>query len=193
MNGKFQSGRLSKIEIVQSNGSIITHTSKHGIEHGCANQAAKKYSQTKDTPPMTKPLLSHLGYLAESVEAQQILHGSYDPPPELDPYAKQFMEDFRMPEIVKHNRIPADIPAAEHTQFWKGMDKRKGCKPSDLSHAHYKVTSQDPLLAQFDASLQQLLYQHGFAPNGWVKMTAVQLQKHLNLILTHKVRTIVLV
>jgi hypothetical protein len=192
MNRKFQSGGLSKIEIVQDDGSITTHTSKHGIERGCANQTVEKYSQTHDTPPMTEPLLSHLGYLAETAEAQQILNGTYQPPPDLDPYAKKFLDELRMPDIVKKNRIPADIPTQEHTQFWKGMDERKGCEPSDLSHAHYKVASRDPLLAEFDASLRQLPYQHGFAPKGWVKMTAVQLRKKLDLILVHKLRTIVL-
>jgi hypothetical protein len=34
---------------------------------------------------MTEPLLSHLGYLAESAKAQQILDGSYKPPIDLDP------------------------------------------------------------------------------------------------------------
>jgi hypothetical protein len=192
MNGKFQSGGLSKIEIVQDDGSIITHTSKHGIKRGCANQTVKNYSQTQDTPPMTEPLLLHIGYLAETAKAQQILDGTYQPPPDLDPHAKKFLDELRMPTIVKKNRIPADIPTAEHTQFWKGMDKRKGCEPSNLSHAHYKVATKDPLLAQFDASLRQLPYQHGFAPKGWVKMTAVQLRKKLDLILVHKLRTIVL-
>jgi hypothetical protein len=169
INGKFQSGGLSKIEITQPDGSVITHTSKQGIEQGCADQTAEKYSQTKDTPPMTEPLLSHLGYLAETPEAQQILDGSYDPPANLDPYAKKFLEELRMPQKVKHNRIPAEIPTKEHQQFWRRMDARKGCEPSDLSHTHYKVASGDPLLAQFDASLRQLPYQHGFAPKGWVK------------------------
>jgi hypothetical protein len=146
-------GGLSKIEIVQSDGSIITHTSKHGIKCGCANQTVEKYSQTENTLPMTEPLLSHLGYLTETAEARQILNGSYNPPTDLDPYAKKFLEELRMPEVLKRNRIPANIPTAKHTQFWKGMDKRKGSEPSDLSHAHYKVAACHVLLAQFDASL----------------------------------------
>jgi hypothetical protein len=32
MTGKLQGGGLSKIEILQPNGSITTHTSKQGIE-----------------------------------------------------------------------------------------------------------------------------------------------------------------
>jgi hypothetical protein len=38
MNGKFQSSGLSTIKIIQDNGSIVTHTSKQGIEKGCAVQ-----------------------------------------------------------------------------------------------------------------------------------------------------------
>jgi hypothetical protein len=41
-----------------------------------------------------------------------------------------------MPDVVKQNRISADIPTEEHQQFWKGMDEQKGCEPSDLSHSH---------------------------------------------------------
>jgi hypothetical protein len=50
INGKFQSGGLSKIEIVRPDGSIVTHTSKKGIEQGCADQTAAKYSQKKTHP-----------------------------------------------------------------------------------------------------------------------------------------------
>jgi hypothetical protein len=141
---------------------------------------------------MTEPLLSHLGYLAETPEAQHILDGTYEAPPNLDPYTKKFLEELRMPNKVRLRRIPSDITTEDHQKFWRGMDPRKGCEPSDLNHAHYKVASKEPLLAQFDASLRQLPYKHGFAPDGWVKMTAVQLRKKLDLILVHKLRTIVL-
>lgn len=94
MNGKFQSGNLSKIKILQADGSITTHTSKHNIEQGGIAQTKVKYSQTEDTPPMTEPLLSHLRYLTENPEAKQILTGSYNPPTNLDPYAKNYWRNY---------------------------------------------------------------------------------------------------
>jgi hypothetical protein len=52
---------------------------------------------------MTKPLLSHLSFLAETPNPLQILDGSYNPLPTLDPYAKKLLEELRMPEIIKNS------------------------------------------------------------------------------------------
>jgi hypothetical protein len=131
MNGKFQSSGLSKIEKnFQEDGVVITHTSKQGIEIACANQNINKYSQTEDTPPMTEPLLSNIGYLAETPEAQQILDGTYDPPNNLDPYAKKLLEELQMPKAVKTNRISTDISTDFQLPIPKMRDKFNDCLSS---------------------------------------------------------------
>lgn len=38
-------------------------------------ETTTQFHLTEDTPPMQEPLLSDLGYLSDTVEAQQILAG----------------------------------------------------------------------------------------------------------------------
>jgi hypothetical protein len=42
-----------------------------------------RFCLTKNTPPMTEPLLSELGYLSNTEAARQILGGTYVCPPTL--------------------------------------------------------------------------------------------------------------
>jgi hypothetical protein len=98
MNGKFKSSGLTRIEIPPTDGSVITCVTKDAIKDGCINETQLKYSQTSQTPPMTAPLLQDIGYLANTPQAQQILDGTYQPPPSTDPFAVKFLEELRMPK-----------------------------------------------------------------------------------------------
>jgi hypothetical protein len=47
------------------------------MEEACIEENISRFSQTHDTPPMMEPLLSNLGFLADTQEAQEILDGTY--------------------------------------------------------------------------------------------------------------------
>jgi hypothetical protein len=93
MNKKFQTSGLSRIEIPQPDGSVKTCVTKEAIEDGCTDKTFLKYSQTKKTPPMTSPLLDNIGFLADTIQAQQILDGTYKPSSETDPYMKKNLNE----------------------------------------------------------------------------------------------------
>jgi hypothetical protein len=93
MNQKFKTSGLSHIDIPQADGSVHTCVTKLAIENGCIDETWLKYSQTNQTPPMTQPLQQDLGYLASTPQAQQILDGTYEPPPGTDPYAVKLLQE----------------------------------------------------------------------------------------------------
>jgi hypothetical protein len=113
---------------------------------------------------MMQPLLQDLGYLANTPQAQQILDGTYHPPPGTDPYMVKFLDKLRMPERVHAKLVPATVSTQEHQIFWNKMGEAKGSEKTELSNAHYKAAAQDDKLAAVDTSLRQMPYRHGFAP-----------------------------
>ena len=53
---------------------------------------------------MTEPLLTDLGYLADTQAAQMILDGTYQPPPGTDYYATLLINELRMPDAIYSER-----------------------------------------------------------------------------------------
>ena len=54
-------------------------------------------------------------------------------------------------------------------------------EPTGLSFNHYKATSQDPLLADFDATMRNILYAKGFTLKMWKNITDVEILKKANV------------
>jgi hypothetical protein len=68
-------------------------TDKTEMEEACISENIARFCQSEDTPPMMEPLVSDLGYLADTQTAQEILDGTYEPPADLDPYTKLFLRE----------------------------------------------------------------------------------------------------
>jgi hypothetical protein len=66
-------------------------TDKRSMEDACIAENTAQFSQAESTPPMTEPLVTDLGYLAETEAAQRILDGTYDIPADLDTYAAKLI------------------------------------------------------------------------------------------------------
>lgn len=61
---------------------------------------ASRFRQTETSPPMPSPLMDDLGFLAKTDMAEQVLDGTYDPPPEVNIYARELLMEMRRPEKV---------------------------------------------------------------------------------------------
>ena len=79
MNG----GAISRIEVETVDG-IEEMTSQQDVENHTMNMCSARFCLTENTPPMTEPLRSELGFLGTTAAAQQILAGTYEPPPGVD-------------------------------------------------------------------------------------------------------------
>ncbi len=106
---------------------------------------------------MMEPTVSELGYLAETLEADQILQGCYDPPEGTDKDMIELLEGLRMPQTIRegikeHGFISTEISESENKQGWK---KRKlaSAEPSGLSMDHYAVGCEDKILNSIDTFL----------------------------------------
>jgi hypothetical protein len=138
-------------------------TDKLSMEDACIPENTARFSQAESTPPMTEPLVTDLGYLADTEAAQRILDGTYDIPADLDTYAAKFIHELRMPESIWNSPLVSSrVETLDHTKGWAKHKETISADPDGLTFSHYKAGATDDLIAQFDATLRSLPCQHGF-------------------------------
>jgi hypothetical protein len=98
-----------------------------------------------------------------------------------------------MPDAIRiHPFTTSRVTTEDHTQGWSKQKESISADPDGLSFSHYKAGISDDLIAQFDATLRSLPYQHGFTPAAWLPMTDVEILKKAGVFDVEKMRTILL-
>ena len=69
---------------------------------------------------MTEPLLDIFGYLANPKAAQQVIDGTFIPPPGTNEYVIEFLTALKKPDSIKEREeISLIVTAAENKEGWK--------------------------------------------------------------------------
>jgi hypothetical protein len=174
-------------------GVRIECTKKSGMEEACILENMTRFSQAESTPPMTKPLVSELGYLADTDAAERILQDDYRIPDELDPYAALLIRELRMPDSIHQQPfVTSHVTTEDHIQGWQKQKESVSANPDGLSFSHYKAGITEDLIAQFDTTLRSLPHQYGFTPEAWLPMTDVEILKKAGVYDVKKMRIILL-
>jgi hypothetical protein len=194
MRGRLGNSRVTKLWYTDPDGNRVQCSTQSTMEDACFHENENRFSQTESTPPMQEPTLSHLGFLADTPEANQILGGCYEAPPGTDKYMVELLSAMRIPQSVldgikEHGHIKATISELENKQGWT---KRKlaSAEPSGLTMDHYAVGAEDPLLNKIDTLLRQLPYQFGFSPEAWQTITDIEILKKAEVYEVELMRTI---
>jgi hypothetical protein len=190
MRGKLGTGQVTKVYQTNEDGTQTVCETQETMVNAFFKENDSRFSQSELTPPMLSPLVEDLGYLAETEMADQVLAGCYEPIQEVDRYARELLQELRLPEIVrKKGYITITATPAEHTQGWK-RTKEKSAEPAGPSMAELKAASQDPVLAEIDTFMRNLPYTKGFAPRSWQLITDVEILKKAGVYDVEKMRTI---
>ena len=87
-------GQNSTTKLFYTSDGVRTEcTEKTSMEDACIVENTYRFSQAESTPPMTEPLVSELGYLADTEAAERILEGNYAIPDDLDPYTAMLIRE----------------------------------------------------------------------------------------------------
>lgn len=192
MQGKLQRNSTLQIVVNDHDGRHVV-TEKEAMEEACIAENISRFTQSEDTPPMIEPLLSDLGYLADTPEAESILNGTYQPPAGVDYYAKLFLRELRMPENVRRNPMTSTtVTPAANKHAWLKQKESVSADPDGLSFSHYKAGAHDDDINRFDSSLRSLPYAYGFSPRHWQSITDVEILKKAGVYDIDKMRTITL-
>jgi hypothetical protein len=77
---KLKAGGVTQVEVVQGD-SIMTHTSKAGIEKACAEESEQRFHRAYGRCPfLEEPMLTDFGSLGINKSADAVLEGCYETP-----------------------------------------------------------------------------------------------------------------
>ena len=107
----------------------LYHTTDQGKNEGtmqrdmvttCITENKKRFSQTRDTPPMHDRLVEVIEFNVEKERGQQILEGTFEIPEPTPRFMVIVINRLRMPQVVKRKgRLSNDIKITEHIQNWE--------------------------------------------------------------------------
>ena len=175
-----------------SDHDTIHHTNKITVEHAIRKANEKKYHQTNDTPPMTT-LLPIIGLLGITPEAQQILKGTYTPPPTLDIYTRKLLTEFAIPPHLQTAQgIDISYSTQDYINGWSKMNEKTTSGLSNIHFGHHLACSKHENNAHFESQMSAIPYQTGYSPARYQKSVNAMLLKKAGKTDVDSLRTIVL-
>ena len=178
---------------VTEDGERRLMTSKRDIEQACINENKARFSQLQGTPFTVEPLLSEIGLLADTEAAQEVLEGTWSPPEGTDIYTRLLLQEMKMPDVLRvATPMVSSISVDDHIQGWEKQKEQISSAPEGLHFGHYKAGISDEDIAEFDAIMRSLPYEHGFAPDVWKGIVDVEILKKAGVYDIEKMRTITL-
>ena len=123
--------RLDRV-VVTHNGYPIEINDPYRVEEELRRMNSSKYSSTNDTPMMSEPYLSSVGYLAENRSAQLILNGSFGFHHDATQDERELISRLKRPNNVTD--IPITVTQQEYRDAWRMVKERKS---SSLSGRHF--------------------------------------------------------
>jgi hypothetical protein len=171
----------------------IVCNDKASIEEAFIGEGTRRFSQTNGGPLMQKDFIDRVGYQAELPGAQEILDGTYQPEPGMDPYAKLFIQHLKMEtEVRDAPPITKAISTQSYQESWKKMRPNTSCSPFGPEFVQYIAGSRDGQIADFDATMANIPYASGYTPEAWKKFIDVLIPKKNASAAIEKLRIIVL-
>jgi hypothetical protein len=192
-NVKHMRGKLTIQVYVTPNNIRRVAVEKQDIENVCIAENDSRFSQLETTPPMSEPLLSALGYLANGPAIEDILNGTYIPPDGTNYYVALLLRELKIPDAIQQlPPVKSTVTFADQRHAWKIQKETTAAEPTGLSFSHYKAAATDNILCEFDAILRSLPYQFGFPPQLWQNILDVEILKKAIVFDIEKMRTITL-
>jgi hypothetical protein len=160
-------------------------TTTSEMETACLAENERRFQQAGTTPFLVEPLMEAFGLLGHAPVIQQVLDGTYIPPPNTDENAKLLLRQMSQPRT-------APICVAEYRQAWYKATERTSSGPSNLHFGHHKAGAQNDILAQFETTMLNVVYLSGYSPNRWRKGLNIMIEKKPGCVEVEKLRTILL-
>jgi hypothetical protein len=142
---------------------------------------------------MMEPLLSDLGYLADTEAAAQILDGTYICPPGINEYTRDFLCILQHPQNVDVNdMIDTSFTVADFKSYWKKAKERMSSLLWNLHFGYYKVVFKNDTLCEMHSVFIDNVVNLGYSPKRWQQGLTVMLKRKKDVILVNKLWSILL-
>ncbi len=191
---KLVTGKLASLSVVKVVIDGAECTNKLEIDEALLKVNEDKVQSSSHTPFYTLPLQPLFGAKNEKSGCDQVLKGTFQPPPNIDPFAKTLIRHLQRPAAANSARYQPvkQITTDDHIRGWKKAKERTSAGISGLTFAMYKAHIKRRHLAELDAAQRNLTYTTGYAYKRWKKGVDVQLLKRKQDYRAEKLRTILL-
>ena len=191
VTGKLESKSVTRL--IHNGGESTVRTE---IEEILRSVNKEKIRASDNTPFMQELLSAAFGFLNDTPATDEVLMGTYVPPPGTDAYSRILLQMLKFPDAVFKGNIPfrpcTHISTEDHIAGWKRAKEKTSAGISGLHFGMFKAHIQRWKLAAMDASMRSVAYTTGFSYKRWKKGIDVQLLKRKKDFRAHRLRTILL-
>ena len=177
------------VTVTDEDGNKIDITVKEQMEKAIIEENRLKYHQTEQTCPfLHSPLVDDLGQCAEGPRFTDVLNGTYEPPPSVDTYTKDFFEVCKRNEGDPTTQIPRSVH--DFKESWIKMDEKTSSRR--LHFGHFKAACKHELNLLTHYVFAEIPFRSGYSPKRWKNATNVMILKEPGIYDIDRLRTIVL-
>jgi exonuclease III len=149
-----------------------------------------KYQQCDHSPFLQPPLLDLFGFIGNSDAADQVLQGTFVPPPGTDRCTVLLLNHMVRPPNMPSS--PTLISTSSNSSAWKKAKEYTTGGKSMIHFGMFKAQASHPVLCAFDASKRSVFYQSGATLDRWKIGIDTMLLKSSGDRRAEKLRTILL-
>jgi len=179
--GKVRAASVDWIEEVTGEGeerTTVRHTDRTTVEAKIMQNNEKCFLLTENSPPMTEPLRSELGFLADTDAARRILNGTYICPPGVGERTKEFLQSLKVSEPRElEDLVPMTVSKEDYQRHWRRSREKSSLSMSGLHFGHWKAAAESDLLSEIHAMFTEITVSTGHSPRRWQQGLSVMLEK----------------
>ncbi|KAL7459566.1 hypothetical protein ACHAWC_011573 [Mediolabrus comicus] len=184
---------VTRIEVPQSDGQVIEHTTKESIEAAVMQELSTRFGMASGAPICQGALFDLLGVYADTDAAMEILEGTFIPPIDTPPWTIVLLEEIaRIWQKMGEGEVSIAVSQEDYQYCWRKVKERTSSSLSGLHFGHYKSIAHDDYLSGLMAKKLTLISTTGSAPDRWARGLSVMLEKIAGVALVTKLRGILL-
>lgn len=165
MEGKISAGAIAQVTITSHNGTVTELTAKDGVENAIIKSNERKYHQTEGSSQLIPDaIVQDLGSFGDGPRVEQVLNGTYIPPPGTSEATKDFLQACQYPDNLQRQiDLPTPVRYWNVVKTWK---QRKEATTSANQHVgHYKAIMRHPTLSWLLFQRAEIPIISGYSPS----------------------------
>ncbi len=152
-----------------------------------------RYTLAQGAPICQGKLFKDCGYLANTAAAEEVLNGSYLPPPNCNAATRDlFTEVAAIQQTIPPDSVSHIITPEQWKRYWKVVNEEMSSSESGIHFGHYIVGSRSDIIANYHAAQVTVVLAHAIQLERWSRGMSVMLEKTLGVTLVAKLWAILL-
>ena len=177
MEGKLSAGATAQVTVTSHDGTVTELTAKDDVEKAIIKSNEKRYHQTEGGSQLiSDAMVQDLGSYGDGPRVEEVLNGTYTPPPGTSEATKDFLQACQYPDNLQR---PIDLPTP--VRYWnvvKTWKQRKEATTSANQHiGHYKAIMKHPNLSWLLFQRAEIPIISGYSPSRHRKCVDLMIMK----------------